>query len=156
MVEDITLNNRLYRLNGYCGTTQPGHIGKEFTETFETKAKMSDVLLQLYADYTISGAEPDINFSWEMNENYFNKKIFNVTSNVKAVIVIGYSFPFFNREVDKKIFDRLGDMENIYVQTPYDSFPGIKERIKTISPELPEPKLVQDTSQFFIPFDYNL
>jgi hypothetical protein len=30
VIESITFNDRIYRVNGYCGTSQPGHIGQPF------------------------------------------------------------------------------------------------------------------------------
>jgi hypothetical protein len=158
VLEDLSFNDkRLYHLNGYCGTTQKGHIGKEFKETFVTKKKLSKVVLDLYADYVENdNSKPDINFAWEMNENYFNNRIGRVTNNVNKLIIIGYSFPFFNREIDKKIFSKLCNLDEIFVQIPNESFAGIKERMAAIEPNLPEPKHIEDTSQFYIPLDYNL
>jgi len=156
VIKELTLNNRLYHLNGYCGTTQRGHIGKEFTETFITKPKITDVILELYNKYMVEGSEPDIDFAWEMNENYFNSSIGAVTNDVKEVIIIGYSFPFFNREIDKKVFEKLSGVDKIFVQAPRDYITGIIERIDTISQDIPKPIGIEDTSQFYIPFDYNL
>ena len=156
VLEDLTFSDRLYHLNGYCGTTQKGHVGKEFTETYETKGKLSKVVLDLYGDYINQKGTPDINFAWEMNENYFNNKINPVTNNTSTLIIIGYSFPFFNREIDKRIFSKLGNLNEVFVQTPKESFVGIQERVKAIQPDLPELKHIEDTSQFYIPFDYNL
>ncbi|MFZ7131032.1 MAG: hypothetical protein ACOWWR_01600 [Eubacteriales bacterium] len=159
VIEDITLylgSRRIYRLNGYCGTTQAGHIGEEFKETFSVKEKMSNVVLKLYADYILNGYTPDINFAWEINENYFNNSIHEITRDIKTVIVIGYSFPFFNREIDKKILDTLEGIDELYIQTPRNTFEGIKERMGTICKNLPEPILIEDVSQFYIPFNYNI
>ena len=154
--DDLTFSGKLYHLNGYCGTKQPGHIGKEFTEAYETKDKLSKVVLNLFSEYVNYGASPDINFAWEMNENLFNHNIGQITDNVSTLIIIGYSFPFFNREIDKKIFSRLGKLKDVFVQTPKETFVGIQERIKAINPDIPELKLIEDTSQFYIPFNYNL
>jgi hypothetical protein len=155
VIKDLTFSKSLYHLNGYCGTTKPGLIGKEFKEAFQIKPEISNLILELYSDYC-QGAISDINFAWEMNENYFNNSINPVTESIREVIIIGYSFPFFNREVDKQIFQRLKDVEKIYVQSPQESMTGIKERILAISPNLPKIIPIEDTSQFYIPFDYNL
>ena len=158
VIEDITLAKEplIFRLNGNCGTTQNGHIGEEFRETFSLKDKMSNIVIKLYYEYIKNNCNPDINFAWEMNENYFNNSIKDITDDIKTLIVIGYSFPFFNREIDKKILGRLEGIEEIYIQTPGNTFKGIKERLLTISKNLPEPIWIEDVSQFYIPFDYNL
>jgi len=158
VIKDITLSkeNRIYRLNGYCGTTQDGHIGKEFTETFNLKDKMSKIVIELYAEYLQKGNTPNIKFAWEINENYFGNNIHKITDDIKTLIIIGYSFPFFNREIDKRIFQTLEGVSKIYIQTPSDTFIGIKERLATINRNLPEPKWIEDVTQFYIPFEYNL
>jgi len=156
VLKDLTFSKKLYHLNGYCGTKQLGHIGKEFTETYKTKEKLSKVVLSLFGEYINDGASPDINFAWEMNENFFNNKIGEIADNTSTLIIIGYSFPFFNREIDKKIFSKLGNLKDVFVQTPKETFIGIQERIKAINPDISELKLIEDTSQFYIPFNYNL
>lgn len=157
---DLLLSNpkRLYHINGYCGTTEPGHVGNEIEAAFKTNESKDDKFVwSLYASYHHKpGAKPDINFAWESNENLFESRIGPITKNIGTVIVIGYSFPFFNREIDKKIFQALGRIDRIFVQTPPDAFEGIRERIRTIWPNLPEPYPIADLTQFFIPFDYNL
>ena len=34
----------------------------------------------------------------------------------KVIVIIGYSFPYFNREIDKLLFKDLGGIDKIYIQ----------------------------------------
>jgi hypothetical protein len=61
-----------------------------------------------------------LSFSWEPEAP--NRGILpTVLENSKdatAVVVIGYSFPFFNREVDRKIFGNMANLKRVYFQAP--------------------------------------
>lgn len=38
------------------------------------------------------------------------------TKDTELVVVIGYSFPFFNRETDREIFKGMPKLKKVYVQ----------------------------------------
>jgi len=57
-----------------------------------------------------------LHFAWE--QDYFNNqsaKLFSNIADTKVLVVIGYSFPFFNREIDREIFRRMEKLERIYI-----------------------------------------
>ena len=70
-----------------------------------------------------------------------------------ALVVIGYSFPYFNRKIDRLIFENTPHLKKIYIQ---DKYP---ERIQQyITPVIPEDKLavikiipLDDVEQFYLP-----
>ncbi len=70
-----------------------------------------------------------INYAWEQTElankkRKYAKKIFSESD---AIVVIGYSFPPFNRQVDKMMFDALkGRKTKVYYQDPNASESVIK------------------------------
>lgn len=41
-----------------------------------------------------------------------------ITSDTEAVVVIGYSLPYFNREIDRTIFSKVPTLKTIYIQDP--------------------------------------
>jgi len=67
------------------------------------------------------------------------------------LIVIGYSFPFFNREIDRKIIGNMEELEKVYFQAP--DAETIKERFQAIRDDIDEKLLVtkKDIGQFLIP-----
>lgn len=72
---------------------------------------------------------PDLKFAWE-NEHY--NKMFEILapamSKIQVLVVIGYSFPFFNRDVDLALLQNLTKLRKIYIQ---DKFPAsIKETME--------------------------
>ena len=57
-----------------------------------------------------------LSFSWERLEDPFVEQIISSVSSAETVVVIGYSFPFFNRKVDRLVFDNMKSLKKIYVQ----------------------------------------
>lgn len=59
-------------------------------------------------------------FAWESTGKRAEgfEQVLARLSEVTALVVIGYSFPFFNREFDRKILQYLPSLERLYVQAP--------------------------------------
>lgn len=74
------------------------------------------------------------NFAWE-NDKTFQRKYSGHSKNIEAaesiardteiLVVIGYSFPIFNREIDNRLFKKMTNLKKVYIQ---DKHP---ERIKS-------------------------
>ncbi len=91
-------------------------------------------------------------FSWE--RNFYKDRILEyakrIASETKILVVIGYSFPFFNRDYDRLLFEEFAKNTGvIYIQNPnFDSnslkekFPAIKN-VRTIQ--------IQNLDQFHLP-----
>lgn len=71
--------------------------------------------------------EPLISFAWEDDESFgkstFSKNRMTVAKEMivgtEIMVVIGYSFPFFNRKVDTELFETVkGSLKKIYFQDP--------------------------------------
>jgi exonuclease VII small subunit len=82
-----------------------------------------------YVDHSI----PLLSFAWE-KENHEDKSIINEamtkTENTDILVVVGYSFPYFNREIDKQIINNMPNLTKIYIQ---DLCPeNIIQRLKTL------------------------
>ena len=94
----------------------------------------------------------NLNFAWYHDWEYVNNIIENYNE-TEILVVIGYSFPFFNREVDRKIIRAMTNLKKIYIQ---DCFPeNIKSRFLSILPNWREDKIeiisVDDVTEFFLP-----
>lgn len=96
-----------------------------------------------------------LNFAWEdiYSKDMLNNMIPQLAQEATALVVIGYSFPYFNRKIDRIIFENMPHLKNIYIQ---DKYP---ERIQQyITPVIPEDKLagikivpLDDVEQFYLP-----
>ena len=102
VLNSITFNDHIYRVNGYCGTSQAGHIGPLFDTVWKaTSDETWEAGIKLYEECMsdAQSPDPDIRFAWEdpTRTRLTNTRL--DLSEVTAVVIIGYSFPYFNREV---------------------------------------------------------
>ena len=115
-------------------------------------------ILKKYTECLIAGrceGRLRLNFAWEerWSEDMLNKRIPNMVRDATALVVIGYTFPYFNRKIDRVVFKEMSNLKNIYIQDPY------ADRIKqNIIPVMPNDKLtyikihtLNDVDQFFLP-----
>jgi hypothetical protein len=162
VIENITFNNHIYRINGYCGTNPPGHIGDAFKSVWGSPDKsVWDTGIELYNKYmsTLSGSkspEPDIRFAWEGSTmDSIAKKDMDL-SKIKTVVIIGYSFPYFNREIDQLIFYRLSDgvLKQIYLQYPDGSHATVENRLKSLLPREVDIIRITENDMFYIPDEF--
>lgn len=98
-----------------------------------------------------------LSFAWEHNiNNNFYSNLREAVSNTEVLVVIGYSFPFFNREIDKLIFNEFmqkDKLRKVYFQAPPEDAEDIRERFLAINDQIDPDKLVlrKDIKQFTLP-----
>lgn len=140
VIQSITFNKHIYRVNGYCGTTQPGHIGPAFRSVWKEKNIESawEEGLLLYKEYMSDKdtIEPDICFAWEVSTQ---DKLAKADDDLKlqevhTIVVIGYSFPYFNRQIDEFIWISLSESQvnRIYLQYPDGNHASIENRLRSL------------------------
>ena len=68
-----------------------------------------------------------------------------------VLVIIGYSFPFFNREIDRKILEHLGPHTTIYIQDIHPE--RIKQSLQAVCPDMLDSQihLRNEVDQFFLP-----
>ena len=135
----------------------PGHIGSSYTCVFkpftvDTVLAVLDMFGKHLEDP--SQYEPDINFAWEQSEIYIDRKVKPITSIADILIVIGYSFPFFNRATDRRLLNQMKGLKKVYIQGPKQSHAAVRDRLLTLRNDLPEPTFVEDIDRFYIPYEY--
>lgn len=61
-----------------------------------------------------------LNFAWEKQwtGDMLTNKILQLVHDAQTLIVIGYTFPDYNREIDRTIFENMPNLRNIYIQDP--------------------------------------
>ena len=103
--------------------------------------------------------ENNIKFSW-INDNQTMKArdmARDILSDTDILVVVGYSFPYFNRDIDRYIFSFLTTRiaGNIFLQTHSDSFESTKNRMIAIHQQLYHTKPFTELDQFLIPGKYS-
>lgn len=95
-----------------------------------------------------------LSFAWERGGRVENDIILrskNETADTEILIVIGYSFPYFNREIDREIINNMIDLKKVYFQAPDADI--LKERFLSIRNDLKQEQLLSrtDVGQFLLP-----
>ncbi|MBI9055118.1 MAG: hypothetical protein JEY96_14950 [Bacteroidales bacterium] len=97
---------------------------------------------------------PLIHFAWE--DNSISTDIINAAKEAilptEVLIIVGYSIPFFNREIDRFIIRNMKALKKIYIQAPEKDAGNIRTRLKSIT-DMPDShiELITDVKQFFLP-----
>ena len=86
--------------------------------------------------------------------NLFQQQIMKRIYDTETLIVIGYSFPYVNSDMDSFILQNMPGLRNVYIQDP--NYEEVKERIETMIPNKPiKVKFEQRSNQqFFIPKEF--
>ena len=103
----------IYHVNGHC-TNLYGKMAKD--EEHTVKAILED-----------GGA---IKYAWEADETS-KEEIRTRLAKTTHLVVIGYSFPVFNREIDRQILAAT-NLKKIYIQDLPEALPGIENRVRAL------------------------
>lgn len=97
--------------------------------------------------------KPHLSFAWEKtaNQTKMMEYIKQTTQDTVSVVVIGYSFPFFNREVDREIISNMPNLKTIYIQDP--NAEAIEQSLRDVLPEGSKIKIEhrKNCDQFYLP-----
>jgi hypothetical protein len=114
------------------------------------------ILETQFIPITNSTKYPIISYSWE-NDNVFTdirKYAIHTTITTKVLVIIGYSFPTFNRSFDKLFLKNMESLEKVYIQSPKESILGVEQRFRSLCKKDVDIKLIDSIDEFYIPFEY--
>jgi hypothetical protein len=154
------ISNKIHRINGCCGKTPEGHWGPDFRSVWEAPDASTAMRhgVGLFLDYLKDHNTPDadIRFAWEYKTGVYLSKILEAIKETTIAVIIGYSFPYFNREVDKQIFAALPRIGRIYLQYPEGVHASIRERVEVLTTLVrTNIQPVSSDNQFYIPDEYS-
>lgn len=114
-------------------------------------AEMVNTVTTFYGSQT-KHLKPLMSFAWEDSENGEEYKKALVSNNdTEVLVVIGYSFPFFNRNIDKTILQSMKNLRKVYIQDPNAN--NIIRRFKEIYANKVDVEPITDIEQFYIPYE---
>lgn len=166
------VKNKVFHLNGHRGyydydkvsegnRTRQGTVDTIQKENYEEFWKLH---LDLYVEVERRNASYDkyINYAWEQElSDAFFEDISNVLKETEILIIIGYSFPLFNRLVDEFLLDQIGEsnIREIVYQDPNASMEMLNTVFQNENLENmhrgPKITIRKETNQFYIPNNYN-
>lgn len=151
--------NHLIKLNGTANFRNDNHL--YLTKYSGLSSILLTVLLKRYKEFLDNErirSLTSLTFAWD-NANYIKdkwQKIDQAIRNAEILVIIGYTFPFFNRETDRELFKLMPDLHRIYIQDPnadnllYNLLPVLSENNrKVISQNEIIP--IKNVNQFFLP-----
>lgn len=152
----LTKNGRIFKVNG-SATFANGEIISLIKDYDKTSAAIQ--IIQFYsncmADTSSMGLpfKTHLSFAWEASPNDENMmtSLHETTTDTEQVVVIGYSFPFFNRETDREIFKGMPNLKKVYVQDLNTN--AVIQAIGAVLPNEKKIKVepVNNCEQFFLP-----
>ncbi len=149
----LPANGRIFKVNGSATFANRSVIHSILTNK---KIPLSIQLIHYYyyvsTDTSQLGIQfkTHLSFAWESSANQKNMMdtIDATVSDTELIVVIGYSFPYFNREVDRSIFKMMPHLRKVYIQ---DKNPvAVSQSIEAVLPPGSMIKIVPipDCSQF--------
>jgi hypothetical protein len=118
-------------------------------------------LVRVFVDYYIGcifardKIKPVLSFAWESKvRNVYTGVIELAEKAIKdteVLVIIGYSIPFFNREVDRYLMKAMSTLEKVYIQ---DSHPdNVEDNFESVWTHPRKPKIIlkHSVTQFFLP-----
>lgn len=152
-------NGRVFKLNG-TATYRDGSI-VEHLRNMPNKSSTAVQLILFYAGSQgyISPVGFHLNthlsFAWEFSSNseIMMRALGETVVDTRQVVVIGYSFPFFNRQTDRAIFQKMPNLQIIYIQDPNSS--AVSQSIQSVLPNGSNVRIIpiSDCNQFYLPND---
>lgn len=153
--------SHLIKLNGTGGFLTENSFNKLFDFSKDELDHQSFEMFKdiLTADRSVY--KNGIRFSWEKNK-FSNTAIDLASEKIKKsdiIIIIGYSFPYFNREIDKKVFTPLESKHpnsyKFYIQAPDSDITSIAKRFDGVWPNA-NVEFFTELDQFLIPNEMSL
>lgn len=147
---------QLYKLNGTCGLQERNRREYMYVSELNVPLNVNTVggVTRSFAAVTYSKElRSSLSFAWEgeSDEESVVRRAMEDTSDTTCLVVIGYSFPFFNREVDRKIIGNMKNLKRVYIQAPDADI--LKERFQAFKDDLTNIELLSkfDVKQFLLP-----
>lgn len=135
--------SHIVHLNGTAITLAPSIIPgvpndseKFMAAILETAQTPFTLVMELWERYNIRNPmkqlDPGISFAWEETNSV--QKAIDASTGSNVLAIVGYSFPYFNRDYDRKILSTMSStLQVVYLQTNKDI--GAKERFLTLMNE---------------------
>jgi len=149
---------KICKLNGTTGLFKDRGFHQytyvdDFDRELDKELMESFVRNYAVAVYFSNQFYPSLSFAWERQNSETDIVSFAAKEvlDTETLVVIGYSFPFFNREIDRSIIGTMANLKSVYFQAP--DAENIIDRFQSIRPDIEKLKIkpIHDVFQFFLP-----
>jgi len=158
-------NNEVFHLNGHRGFFKDTSQNNETEYLMNISEKKEDYWKNIDWLYNsterrLSNFDNYIRYAWEHNlEDDFFKKISEVMHQTDVLIIIGYSFPAFNRKIDQFLFNKMhpNKIKKIIYQDPNATKQMIANLFEKPENYIDKIEIISDLKelkQFYLPNEY--
>lgn len=145
-------NPYLIKLNGSAGA----YIDL-VTNSANIEEKLNDVLQNYVGSRDEKIPNSLIQFAWDETEftKKSREKAIEIMSKTNILVVIGYSFPTFNRYIDKNLLSPHPKLDRIVIQNTSENIESVCDRLLALTPyiEIARIKKVTDKTEFHMPIE---
>ena len=159
-VEEFRESERVHNILKLNGTAGIFNNNGEIFSVYESQDEYFDdiiaIILNIYreASNRLDQYKPLLHFAWEKSSvtDYVLSRAKKMVKETEILVVIGYSFPDFNRDIDREIFSDTR-IEKVYLQVNNDS--SVILNIRGLRNDFYQKvENVQKCSSFFIPPEF--
>lgn len=154
-MEDNPSRGQLFKLNGTTGFYNQNNFHHYYFANRIAKFN-TDIINMVVENFALASifdnATPTLSFAWENEGSNYSvvQDSIEAVKDCEVLVVIGYSFPFFNREIDRQIFKGMLKLKKIYIQDPAPQ--RIGQRLSAVTNVDSKGFIYwEDTSQFGLP-----
>lgn len=155
---DTNNNFSITKLNGTALMFEKNYFDSRLFDVFYDRQDMSEINYVINTYINSSGIHNALSFAWEGADPGFYKNIEAKVNNTEILVVIGYSFPYYNRDVDRRIIRNMPNLKKVYIQDPHcedvkESFEATfsVEQLENFENGQMKIVLKKNTQQFLIP-----
>lgn len=155
----LTSGGRVIKINGSASFEDKSTVG--YIEADKENMPAGLQVIEFYHDSQVDTQEigldfkTHLSFAWESSPNNDKMKdvLLKTTEDTEQVVVIGYSFPFFNRTMDREIFNGMKNLKKVYVQDVNPS--AVVQSLRAVLPEDRSVSIVPipNCEQFYLPVE---
>lgn len=155
-------NFAVFKINGSSMLYSNNYAKNLYTYCDSKHKQSTEAIFQICKNYCNFKKQQSnyihgLSFAWEREYQSNQDDIISIAkthvNQSNILVVIGYSFPFFNREIDRLLFDFRGmpNLNKVYFQAPNAS--EIIEKFHSIREDISEENLISKNGceQFYLP-----
>lgn len=149
---------KICHLNGYHGFYKiERKEEKDLLDRLQIINEYKDVIKEI--DFTYKSQSrgqlnyrSHINYAWENSDLAQNARdeAKRIIRESDVIVIVGYSFPSFNREIDKEILGKIKDAATVIYQDPNASLPFLERMIPNCKKKGITLEIEKDNMEYFV------
>jgi hypothetical protein len=151
-----TRHMSVFKLNGTAGFYDSRDKSHHFITdkfTFENSRKFFYDVIGIYGRlrFENNSIRSSLTFAWDGHSGYYDK-VAEKIKGTEVLVIIGYSFPFFNRLIDRQMIHSMAPtLNHVFVQDPNPE--NVLDSLTSIWPtnHQRQPKVIRSKEQFYLP-----